>query len=789
MPWSLELLEFDAMKALVRRGVHSPQGRELLEAISPCMDREALNAAHADAQEALHYLRDGDETISFTGIPEIAAPLAKVRVEGATLDPLELLTLASFLSRSQDIRAALRQPAPRYPRLAAHAAGIADFTAALRELEGKILPDGTLDDHASPELARLRKEKQRQQKAIEEALLRFLRAHREDNVLQEEFVTLRNERFVVPLVASQRGKVAGVVHGSSASGQSVFVEPLETIELNNALVRLHDDELREVHRILRALSARLRQEHDAMRAAAVCLGGLDLIFGKAAFARDFAASIPRFGPRLDLRGLRHPLLVDVLRKQRKSVVPLSVTLQEGARMLLISGPNTGGKTVAMKSIGLAALMAQSGLPVLAEDAELPLFEQVLADIGDNQSISESLSSFSSHVVRIREIHETVTPDSLVILDELGRATDPDEGGALATVILNDLRAIGACCCASTHLAAVKVWGANTPGVINASMGFNDETLEPTYVLRTGAPGKSAGLDIAARLGIPPRVIAEARGRLTTAGRDIARFINELHQKIEAVEQSERELLTERARLKQREEQLERDTAAKQASSRREMEQRFAAAVAEFEQRTKAVIEEIEQKQSAEKARLRAARVKREFAGQVESIAAPVADGGSPAARALELAEGVRVRLKGIREIARVRRILEHGIIEVEAGFLKLQVPREDVTEVLPDAPDAGGSRLPKNVRFEPAGPSWLLSQREIHVIGKRAEEAITEVDQFLDKAALASVERVRIVHGHGMGILKRAVQDLLRVHPHVAKYYPATPAEGGTGATIAELKA
>ena len=784
--WSADLLEFDSLRAIVRRYIESPQGRANLDSLSPVTDRAQLAAWGADLREALAYLGEGEEPVRFSDVPEIGPALAKLRIEGASLDPLELRDLILLIERTQDLRAALLKHPARFPRLAEQASAIEDLRPALRALAGKILPDGTLSDDASAELRRLRQQKLRQQKAIQDSLERFLRAHREDGVLQEDFVTIRNDRFVVPLVPSQKGKVPGVVHGSSASGQTVFVEPLATIELNNELVRLNEDELRECHRILREMTARLREDRHAIQAAAIALGDLDFLLGKAAFGRAMDACVPEFAaaeePRLVLRSARHPLLVDVFRKQRKGVVPLTFELSTGARTLLISGPNTGGKTVAMKCVGLLALMAQSGLPVPAEEAVLPVFDQVLADIGDNQSIAESLSSFSSHVMRVREMHEIVTPDSLVILDELGRATDPDEGGALAVTLLDDFRAVGAFTFASTHLMAVKVWGSNTAGVVNASMGFNEETLEPTYRLRLGAPGKSAGLDIAARLGLPPRVIEQSRARLGTNERDIAKFLNELHQKIEEAAAHEKALAAERAALADRERKLAEDTARREAAKIREIEERFEEALDQFQSTAAATLTEIEQRQAADKARLKTAKVKREFAEQVQQITAPAAPAGAPTKR---LEAGTRVRLQGIREIARVRRVLEKDVIEVEAGFLKLQVPRSDVIEILDDAPDS--PKLPKNVSFE-AGPSWTLSQREINVIGRRAEEAADEVDKFLDSASLASIDRVRIVHGHGMGILKKTIHELLKSHPHVGKFYPATPAEGGTGATIAELR-
>jgi DNA mismatch repair protein MutS2 len=459
-------------------------------------------------------------------------------------------------------------------------------------------------------------------------------------------------------------------------------------------------------------------------------------------------------------------------------------------MLLISGPNTGGKTVTMKTVGLLVLMAQSAIPVPATEAEFPMFDQVLADIGDQQSIEQSLSTFSAHITCIREMVDDATADSLILLDELGRATDPEEGGALGIAILDHFRGIGAITVASTHLLALKVYGANTPSVLNGSMGFDDATLEPTYVLRLGAPGKSAGLDIATRLGLPQRIIERARAAMTTTERDIARFLSELHERLDTVARDQAELARSLGAARKRETELERDYKKRQSAKLRELEQKYDEVVANFEARALDTVESLkelaEQRKASEEAKRRISRAKREGRADLEAAVETVVPKPEQTPRP-KLQEGARVILRGIRQPARVRRIINDDVIEVDAGFLKMQVSLADVQEVLPD--DAKQTGLPKNVSFQQAGPKWDVSYQEINVIGQRAEDACEQVDRFLDHAALASVDRVRIVHGHGMGILKRAISDLLAKSPHVEKFYPASPSEGGSGATIAELKA
>lgn len=669
-----------------------------------------------------------------------------------------------------------------------------EFRSVVRDLAGKILPDGTVADHASVLLGRLRRDIERQKHAIQASLERFLRSHKEE--LQEEYVTIRNERFVVPIVAGQRRRIDGVIHGASGTGHTLFVEPLETIELNNELVRLSEEELQEVHRILLEMTDRLRDYADAIERTLAVIAELDLLFAKAQFAIEFGCVVPRFSPdkarRLSLVNARHPLLEDVLRRRRIEVVPVSLTLDAETRTLLISGPNSGGKTVALKTVGLLALMAKAGLPLPCESAELPWFDEVLADIGDQQSIEASLSTFSAHMTRIREMLDEVTPGSLVLLDELGRATDPEEGGALGLAVLDRFRESGAFTLASTHLLALKMYGATTPGVLNGSMGFDEDTLEPTYVLRLGAPGKSAGIDIARRIGMPASVLDRARGALSTRENDMARFLAELDRRLSEAAALRDSLAAERDRLAAREKQLAEEWSKRETAKLKELERQFTLAIQRFDEQAASAIERIVagagQKKAAQQAAREIARVKREFREDLDTtLLSTRADAREGAIAPLKIVEGSRVRLKGVRDPARVLRLTGEDRIEVQAGFMKMQISRDDVLEVLPEKGEAG-ARLPGNVSFRSAGPEAYVSFREINVIGLHAEEAIERVDKFLDSAVLASVDRVRIVHGHGMGILKRAIAEYLAGNANVEKFYAAPQSEGGAGATIAELK-
>ncbi len=805
---SLELLEYENLRAVVARYAGSEAGKRLLAAMAPMTERGALTLALDEAREAMAFIDEaaGPRTrgassppvkLRFDNLPDVDASVARLRIEGAALEGTEIAALISFLERATDVRLALAPMAGRYALLAGRASAIGDFRQALKEISGKVLPDGTVADGASVALGRIRRDIEKQRRSIHDSLERFLKVHREDGMLQEEFITIRNERFVVPVLPGAKKRVPGVVHGSSGSGHTLFLEPLETIEMNNDLVRLMDEEMSEVHRILLEISGRLREHARELRATAEALAALDLVFAKARFAEEFDCAIPTFSgdeaPVLRLKGARHPLLEDLFRRQRKKVVPVSLELDASHRTLLISGPNTGGKTVAMKTVGLLALMAHSGLPVPAEEAVFPLFDDVLADIGDNQSIEQSLSSFSAHVARVKEMVEAATSGSLVLLDELGRATDPEEGGALGVAILDEFRQHGAFALASTHLLALKVYGANTQGVVNASMGFNEQTLEPTYVLRTGSPGKSAGLDIATRLGLPDRLIERARGAMSSTERDIARFLNELESRITEAAAETDALKRREAELAGRESQFEKRMEQRETARVREFERRAEEAQKAFDKQAQEIIERLlssaDQRKQAERALRDVARAKREFSESAKAL--PVKDGQAPAQPKAAVAaggikEGMRVKLKDVSGAARVKKVLSSGRLEVEVGNLKVQVRPEDVIEVLGEKGQAG-SQLPAGITFK-GGPRWDTLTREINVIGKTGDDAVLDVDEFLDSSFLAGVTRIRVIHGHGMGILKKRLHELFKNHPLVAKYEMATPAEGGTGATIVEIK-
>lgn len=810
VPDILKQLEFDELLALLESYVGSPLGLAKLRAVVPLQDEEAIVIRLRRAAEAREYLRSQAEVgsgtaantvpLQFSGLTDPTATLSKLAVEGITLDIPEIAELLRLAERADEIRRTLTAARSRFPHLAQEAERYGDFHALLRELRGKILPSGELDDQASPALRRIRREIEKQRALILSSLREFLRGQADANLPQEEIITLRAERFVVPVRAQRKSQVRGVVHGLSSSGQTVYVEPLETIELNNELVRLREEEGQEIHRLLREMTARLRQRLPDLAAAADAIGVLDLAFACGRYAADYQCVIPRFNPsagkpRLALEQACHPLLGALLRKKGISAVPLSLALEGDSRVLVISGPNTGGKTVALKTVGLLALMAQAGLPVPAADAELPLFDRVLVDIGDYQSIQESLSTFSSHLLNIASLMESATAASLVLLDELGSATDPEEAGALGVAIVDRFRSAGSFTLASTHHMALKAYAMTTPGVLSGNVGFDEQTLEPTYRFEVGRPGKSSGLAIARRLGLPPNVIERAQQALSSAHQEVEQFLARLKEEESAAARLRVELEEKLAAVEQREREWSEGIRRREAERAAEWEKQLEALWRLFEDRAEEKLKEIQARvarpaSARKEAAQVASRLRRQAGEELRTTLLNHWGGGRaspvpplPATREPQVGDTVRLKSLGRQGIVRNR---SNDWLEVEIGQLRTRVSKEDVAEVLPpSAASPAGAAHKVSVHIEHVEKGALS---EINVIGERAEEARRRVDKFLDNAFLAQIERVRVVHGSGKGILRQALAEMFAEHPHVEKFFPAPQNEGGAGATIVELK-
>ncbi len=823
-------LQWETLRERVAGRAQSGLGQAVVRRLEPSADPEWIEAQQGRTAEMRTLLVSG-QMFSFRGVMDVEDSLAKARIPGAALEAEELLRVLTHAERVESWRQTVLAPPDAvkdaWPGIEALSAPLMghDLAGLLRNLQGKIEPDGSLSDDASPELHRIRRALGKQHQAIEASLRRALERLSAENLVQDELITIRGDRFVIPVKAEAKRRVPGVVHGSSSTGQTVFVEPMETIESNNELARLLGEEQAEIHRILLAMTRAVGAEAEALRLGAEILAQADAHAAVARFAEDLRCVRPvflggegesgvspsiadrRIGQtaegtegELELLLARHPLLEMRLREQGGAIIPLTIALPAGKRQMIISGPNTGGKTVALKTAGLLALMAQAGMPVPAAGARLPLFTAVYADIGDAQSLETNLSTFSAHVTNVDRISRRADASSLVLLDELGSATDPEEGAALAVAVAEHFLRLGSWSVVTTHLTALKVYAAKHDGVLNAAVGFDEATLSPTYDLRLGVPGASAGLNIAARLGLDPEIVRNARGQMSSQQVDIGRFLDELHAQLTAagVERAE---VAETARKLEREREFVQQEGRKEQQGRtRELERRLNDLIKDFEGQLRDTVKAIDDKTIAQKiakdSALRIARLRREFSEQfqsaVETHATPTPQAAAAAKkrRAGEPQKGdlVRLRSLGGRE-GLVTRVIDAKTLEVSFGTMKTRVPLSDIAELTPvkEPTPEMLSRRRGGVTVAGAGDSDYMSS-EINVIGRTADEAEADVDRFVEQAFLAGLPRIRVVHGVGMGVLRRTLRDYLKKHPHVTGIEEPPYNEGGQGVTMVSLR-
>src|SRR5271156_3805546 len=568
-----QLLEFDRLKDIVSRYTTCAPGRRAALGLQLRQDAEALDAEFALVREGVEYFRAGSE-FGFGSLADPEGWLARLVIPGSILVPAELLDVASLMDTAHAVRQAFKGEAAKYPRLTEAAAALVDFRHLSTAIRRAVLPNGEISDDASPQLKRIRES----MATIRRSLESILRSRGETGGVAggEDYVTLRNDRFVIPVRAADRRGVPGVVHGASATGQTVFVEPLEAIDLNNRLVQLSEEELVEISRILTELTERLRADRGVLAAAAAQIAHLDSIFARARFAREIDCVMPVFqaGNFLRLDSARNPVLEAKLRPLGRKAVALSLALGGDETVMVISGPNTGGKTVALKSVGLAALSAQSGIPVAAERAEMPIFDHVLADIGDEQSIAADLSTFSAHIVNLKAMLDVATEHSLILVDEMGTGTAPEEGAALAVALLEEFRARHSLTIATTHHDRLKSYASTTPGIVNGAMEFDEENLRPTYRLLVGVPGTSSGIEIARRLGLPERVVEHARASLTPESREARDLIAYLHRSRDEMEQIKRQSREELTQLEGERRLLQTEWVERQKKRIAELERNF-----------------------------------------------------------------------------------------------------------------------------------------------------------------------------------------------------------------------
>jgi DNA mismatch repair protein MutS2 len=795
-----ELLEFDRLKEIVGQQTTCALGRRAVESLALQQDTAALQSEFELVRESIGYLRVGSEL----GLGSLADPdpwLARLSVPASVLVPGEFLDVASLAESANATRLTLKGEAAKYSRLAELGASLADFRPLLAAIRRAVLPNGEISDEASPQLKRIRAGRIQARAAIRQSLEKILRARGEP--AGEDYITLRNDRFVIPVRAGDRRGVPGVVHAASATGQTVFVEPLEVIDSNNRLVQLGEEEIAEIARILEELTARVRSDHGPLEAAASMLGRLDSIFARARFAREFDCVVPEFtaGNFLRLESARNPVLEANLRPQRRKTVPTSLALGGDETVLVISGPNTGGKTVALKTVGLAALSAQSGIPVAAERAELPIFDCVLSDIGDEQSMAADLSTFSAHILNLKSMLERATDRSLILVDEMGTGTAPEEGAALAVALLEEFRARRSLTIATTHHDRLKAYASTTPGIVNAAMEFDQQNLRPTYRLLLGVPGTSSGIEIARRLGLPERVVDHAQASLSPESREARDLIAYLHRSRDEMEEITHQAREQLAQLDAARRELQTEWIERQKKRIAELEKNFAATQKHLEAdvarlaadiKDRALRAQLEKQAGRRLGKLESDARAETDAAVLATLATSQADLG-PSAAPQEtsvppenLSPGIRVRVKGIKQAAIFRRH-DGRVAEVEAGPLRMKISLADIVGIeddpAPGAPQGSrGITLHAQPSDEPVGTAG-----EINVIGCTVEEATRRVDKFLDQAAIAGKPSVRIIHGHGTGALRRGLAAFLATHPLVEGTHHEAEDRGGTAITIAEL--
>lgn len=776
-------MELDKVLLRLEEKCLSSLGVELVRTLEPVRDLEEVRRrikATSEAEEVLRRYPD----LPFS-IYDVRPQLARAAV-GGILEGEELLRIVATLKNGRRVRRYLLGLEGRRPIITAIAERIGEFRELEKAIEQAVGPDGEVVDQATPRLYSLRQQILKIQERIKESLDTFLRSTEMQKYLQDNLYTIRNDRYVLPIKQEYRHHVPGLIHDQSASGATLFIEPMVLVELNNELRHLKTAEAREVEAILRHLSSLVGREKEGLAATLDALAELDFTLAKGRLSLEMGAVEPQLNNegRWRIKSGRHPLL-------KGKVVPVSLTLGEDFTTLVITGPNTGGKTVTLKMVGLFTLMAQCGLHLPAgEGTEVDPTAAVYADIGDEQSIEQSLSTFSAHMAQIVKIINEVTAGSLVLLDELGAGTDPTEGAALAMAILDYLTDLGARSIATTHYSELKAYAYATPKVENAAVEFDSETLEPTYNLVIGTPGESNAFVIAARLGLAPDIIERASNLLGEENRRISRLIAGLAEdkRVSAREREQAEILRREAEKVREELAREKEEWQQQAAREMEKVRREARALL---RRTKAEVREImaqiekalaeENLRARQQAINKAQRQLKELEDTIEAGAAryePVDSGAPPT----ELQVGDTVFLVSLGQTGKVLSPPnEQREVQVQVGVLKINVNIRELRLIkgegkVPGKIESRGWTV-KSVSHEEVKP-------EIDLRGLTVEEACHQVDAYLDDAVLAGLNQVRLIHGKGTGTLREALKDYLQRHPLVKSYRLGGAGEGGSGVTI-----
>ena len=781
MDSALNSLEFDRVLSLIALEAKSEPGREAVARRRPLATLEACEEAQAELAEMVtFYAREG--LLPCAGLSDVDAVFAREPI--ALEDSWQILRSARA---TQAVREALLRTEPPLPRLRSRAEAIDDLGDVIAAVNRYFTKDGKLREDATPELRSLRTRVQQKRSQIQKTLLDIM--NRSGDLIQDPIVTLRGDRYCIPVRTERRSDLPGILHERSGSGASVFIEPIATVELNNDLADLLIQERAELARITGLIARELLDNGDRIRTSVAAAGELDAIQACAVIHRDMEASRPTFTMerRLELLEARHPLLDERLATLRRTafgedddarVIPTTILLQPEAPALVISGPNAGGKTVALKSAGLITAMAMSGLPVPAADGTIiPMIRKFHVLIGDDQDLLQHLSTFSAYLARLKRILASTDEESLVLLDELGSGTDPEEGGAIAAAVVEHLLQTGCLLIATTHLNALKNVAIQDKRIGNASMEFNPDSGRPTFRLIQGVPGRSRAIEVAAMIGLPDSIVQSARARLGDQHGQADRLLSELQKQMHVVNE-------ERERQQSLVAELERRVAEARKHSEELNAEKRSLAKGMREQFDKTE-REVRQRLDEELRRLRAIDRKERDRIQgrelIASVTAPLTS-MAPSQPSRPVRTGDRVEHAGLRLTGTVTEV-DGSRAYLSSGGKRIQV---DVADLMP-VETAEKSRNARTIERETQTLSEPDIAAELNLIGRRVEEAIDESDKFIDRSLMDGRGAIRLIHGHGTGKLKKALRDYLKQHRGVKSFRPGNEKEGGDGATVAIL--
>ncbi|MGG2095189.1 endonuclease MutS2 [Bacillus sp. S13(2024)] len=782
---TLRVLEYDKIKEQLLEHVASSLGRDKVKGLMPSTNYEEVVELQETTDEAAKVIRLKGH-VPLGGIFDIRPNVKRAKI-GSMLSPHELLDIASTMYGSRQIKRFIEdmiENGVELPILETYVARIISLYDLEKKITNCISDGGEVVDSASEKLRGIRQQIRTAESRIREKLENMTRSSNAQKMLSDAIVTIRNDRYVIPVKQEYRGVYGGIVHDQSASGQTLFIEPQVIVELNNTLQEARVKEKQEVERILMMLTEEVAAEADVVLENVDIVAELDFIFAKAFYAKRLKATKPILNNEryMNLRQARHPLI------DPKVVVPNDIVLGKDFTTIVITGPNTGGKTVTLKTVGICILMAQSGLqiPVL-DESEICVFKHVFADIGDEQSIEQSLSTFSSHMVNIVDILEQADFESLVLFDELGAGTDPQEGAALAISILDEVYNRGARVVATTHYPELKAYGYNREQVINASVEFDVNTLSPTYKLLIGVPGRSNAFEISKRLGLSDRVIDRARGHISTESNKVENMIAKLE---ESQKNAEREW-NEAEELRKQSEKLHKELQRQIIEFNEERDERLLKAQKEGEEKVEAakkeaeeIIRELRQLRKAKLADIKdheLIEAKSRLEGAAPELVKKQKTKVKNTAPKQALQPGDEVKVLTFGQKGQLLKKVSDNEWNVQIGILKMKVKESDMEYINTPAP------VEKKAVTAVKGRDYHVSL-ELDLRGERFEDAMARVEKYLDDAQLASYPRVSIIHGKGTGALRQGVQDYLKSHRGVKSFRYGDMGEGGLGVTVVELK-